>query len=218
MEVGKSLRLPEIWLWLRAQGKKLRNLVLFASFVVTSVFASTLPFQQEVNIKDGRLYVHGRPVKTDVPPVRSGRDIFVPVRFVAESLKAKVTFLPEQKAVEVVRGNQKLLFIVGKVYCLKNGKRLDIGRSVFIYRGRTMIPYKLTRREMAIPREDKKRPEKPGYWNWPEGSLWERVVYVVRQEPAKPGNKFVAKLFALLWALGIVVFIFQGLPRRSSKS
>lgn len=153
--------------------------------------------------------MHGREVFTDVPPVRSGGDVYVPLRFVGESLGARVAYLKEQKAVRVDRGDQHLLFVVGKNFYFKNGKRRNLAMPIFIYKARSMIPFALTKREVQVPRLSKENSFQASFWKIPPKSFWDRVVYIFGKERLKTGNIFVSRLTLALWFLGMVLFAAQ---------
>jgi hypothetical protein len=108
------------------------------TIVVTTVFAALaammLTFSRPVE-----MMVDGVRVQSDVPPVTTAaKEVFVPLRSIAEALGA--TMIAEKGGViVVVRGNQSLRLAVGETRGLLNSMPFTFHHAPFRVRGRVMV-------------------------------------------------------------------------------
>jgi hypothetical protein len=108
------------------------------TLALTTVFAaaaaSMLVFSRPVE-----MMVDGVRVTSDVPPVTTAsREVFVPLRTIAEALGAEM-IVERDGSISVVRGNQSLRLVVGKQHATLNAMPFTFHHAPFRVRGRVMV-------------------------------------------------------------------------------
>ncbi len=107
--------------------------------IVTAVFMTGFKAQNDVKI-----YVNGKLVKSDQPPLIFENRTFVPVRVIAEGLGAKVLYHREDMTVTIEKDHTNILLAIGDDTAWysdeeKSGPVL-LDESAFIRNNRTYIP------------------------------------------------------------------------------
>lgn len=84
--------------------------------------------------------VDGRSMISDVPPVTTAKDTYLPLRVVAESLGADTNYDAKTGAIELVRGTSTLRLRSGDRVATLDGRKMTLHSAPFAVRGRTMVP------------------------------------------------------------------------------
>lgn len=108
----------------------MRSLAL-AAIVATSA-SLLVAFSRPVQI-----VVDGRAVLSDVPPVSTMADVYVPLRTFGDALGAETNLTKD--GIEVIRGDRSLHVRVGDRRATIDGEPFTLGRAPFLVRGRVMI-------------------------------------------------------------------------------
>jgi hypothetical protein len=108
------------------------------TIALTTVFAAAaatmLAFSRPVE-----MMVDGVRVTSDVAPVTtSSREVFVPLRSIAEALGAEM-LVERDGSIDVVRGNQSLRLVVGNEHAILNAMPFTFHHKPFRVRGRVMV-------------------------------------------------------------------------------
>lgn len=119
------------------------------TIAITTVFAAAaatmLAFSRPVE-----LMVDGVRIESDVPPVTtSAKDVYVPLRSIAEALGAD-TILEKNGTIVVVRGNQSLRLAVGNPRAMLNAMPLTLHHAPFRVRGRVMVSLNAISRAFSV--------------------------------------------------------------------
>jgi hypothetical protein len=94
------------------------------------------------------LIVDGEPVPSDVPPVQTAHDVYVPLRTLADALGAHVSIASD--TIAVVRGDRSLRIRLGDVHATIDGRPLRLKRAPFRVRGRVMIALRPIARAFGV--------------------------------------------------------------------
>ena len=87
--------------------------------------------------------VDGKATTVDAAPeIVEGRT-FVPIRFIAETFGATVTWLPETKGITIVLGTTNIGLQIGNATTLINGKIIVLEAAPYIKNSRTMVPLRV---------------------------------------------------------------------------
>lgn len=101
------------------------------------------------------LWVNGKKVAMDVPAVEESGFVFVPVRFVAQSSGARISWNEKEKnAVFLMDGKTVSLTCCNDFFAM-NGNKYALPVSVFLMEGRLMAPYKEVLSALSAPPETK---------------------------------------------------------------
>jgi len=95
-----------------------------------------------LQIGSSQALINGTPKELDAPPFidpKTNRTL-VPLRFIAEAFKAKVSWDGSMKMVTVVKGNEKIILQVGNMMAVVNGTTIKMDQPPVIVNGRTMVP------------------------------------------------------------------------------
>jgi hypothetical protein len=118
------------------------------TFLVTGVLAcvasSALAFSRPAIIQ-----IDGRRVSSDVPPVTTNRQAYLPLRAVTSKLGARVSYDKKTHAILVVRGADHLKLHVGRTTAVLNGKPMSLSHAPFTVRGRTMVSARTIERTLG---------------------------------------------------------------------
>jgi uncharacterized membrane protein len=100
----------------------------------------------DITVRDDyAIVVDGATVTPDVPPVEKGGMIFVPLRFVAEALRADVTWYKKDRTAKIVfPGGRTLNMTIGNPVVEAGGMEKVLPVAPFIFEDRTMVPLRPT--------------------------------------------------------------------------
>ena len=93
-----------------------------------------------LTIGEANELINGKTESTDVPAKIVSDRTFLPVRFVAESLGAKVGWDGNENKVTITDGDKKIELIIGKREITVNGKTEKLDAAPFIEDSRTLVP------------------------------------------------------------------------------
>ncbi|WP_054668851.1 copper amine oxidase N-terminal domain-containing protein [Calditerricola satsumensis] len=95
---------------------------------------------QKAGKKGIKTFVNGEPVSFDVPPVIENGRTLVPIRAVAESLKAKVQWIEKTKTVIIERDGVVVKLTINQRVAIVNGRKVMLDVPATIRGGRTIVP------------------------------------------------------------------------------
>ena len=108
------------------------------TLALTTVFAAAAASMLALS-RPVEMMVDGVRVTSDVPPVTtSSREVFVPLRTIAEALGAEM-IVEKDGSIAVVRGNQSLRLVVGNHHAILNAMPFTFHHAPFRVRGRVMV-------------------------------------------------------------------------------
>ena len=84
-----------------------------------------------------QIVVDGRPVPSDVPPVSTMSDVYVPLRTFGDALGAEIDVT--KNGIDLIRGDRSLHVRVGDVHATIDGEPFTLQRAPFRVRGRVMV-------------------------------------------------------------------------------
>jgi hypothetical protein len=119
----------------------LRTLVFAA--VIASAASLLLAFSRPID-----MIVDGQPVVSDVPPVTTTTDVYVPLRTLGDALGATVRI--DGSNMELDRGAQSLRVKVGSTLASIDGQSFTLRRAPFRVRGRVMISLRPIARAFGV--------------------------------------------------------------------
>lgn len=90
--------------------------------------------------KGVKLYVNGDEPKAEVAPVIRDGSTLVPFRAISESLKATVSWNPDERSVTVTRGNVTVKLVIDSKTALVNGQEVQLEVPASIENGSTVVP------------------------------------------------------------------------------
>lgn len=94
--------------------------------------------------KDVTIYINGKRIATDQPPIIKDSRTFVPLRVIAENFGAQVFFLNNERAVYVEKGDMHIYIPIGKKeMCISTAEMagpVPLDAASFIKNNRTMLP------------------------------------------------------------------------------
>lgn len=121
---------------------------VFCLLISRICFSAPLDFKnilKDVHLDSSlRIFINSEETKTDVPPVEYGAYIFVPLRFVVESFHARLKWDNKTKQVEVILGEKGFILKNDSFEIKGENENISLPASVFIYKGRIMIPLELS--------------------------------------------------------------------------
>ncbi|MGG1613947.1 copper amine oxidase N-terminal domain-containing protein [Paenibacillus phoenicis] len=74
----------------------------------------------------------------------------VPVRFVAEKMKAKVGWEPQTKTVPIEQGDQRIRLTIGENKATVNGKDVTFDTKAIMSGGRTFVPLRFVSEVLGV--------------------------------------------------------------------
>jgi hypothetical protein len=92
------------------------------------------------------LLIDGQRMVSDVPPVTTPHDAYVPLRVIADSLGADTNYDPKTGSIELVHNNDTLHLRIGEKTATLNGSRITLMKAPFTVRGRAMVSLNLVAR------------------------------------------------------------------------
>jgi hypothetical protein len=111
--------------------------------VVATIAAALLAFSRPVE-----MVVDGQHVVSDVPPVTTPGDVYVPIRSLADALGAETEI--DRDRITVVRGDESLRLRIGDGRASIDGERMTLAHSPFRVRGRVMISLRAVARAFHV--------------------------------------------------------------------
>jgi Copper amine oxidase N-terminal domain len=118
---------------------------LAATAVVALLASLTFAYSKPVEMR-----VDGQAVISDVPPVTTPKDVFVPVRSVTDALGAETRYDKRSGDVVVTRGDETLHLKVGSKQAKLNGMPMTLGHEPFRVRGRVMVGLHAVQRAFGV--------------------------------------------------------------------
>lgn len=115
--------------------RKIAVLFLIGVFLLSAV--SPLEVYGAGTIK---VFLNGREIKPDVPPVMKSSRVLVPFRFLGENLGANVHWDEKTKTITAVKGSTQITLRIGDSVAYINGKPVKLDVPALIVKGRTMVP------------------------------------------------------------------------------
>lgn len=94
--------------------------------------------------------VDGQPMLTDVSPVRTSNEVFVPVRPLGEALGAEARYDDKTREILLTHGDQSLRMKVGDIHATLNGMPMTLLHAPFRVRGRAMIGLHAVERAFGV--------------------------------------------------------------------
>ncbi len=117
-----------------------------AATLVLAIFGSLMfAFSNPVEVR-----VDGQPVISDVPPVTTPKEVYVPLRPVGNALGAETRYEHKSGDVVVTRGDETMHLKVGSTHAKINGVPVTLKHAPFRVRGRIMVS--LARRSTSLRR------------------------------------------------------------------
>ncbi|MDI3534985.1 MAG: hypothetical protein PWQ82_1350 [Thermosediminibacterales bacterium] len=95
---------------------------------------------RKIGEKEIKVFVNGRILELDAPPVIKAGRTLVPVRAITESLGAKVSFDPETNKVTVTKDDIEVVLTLGETVALVNGEPVEIDTRPDMRSNRTFVP------------------------------------------------------------------------------
>jgi len=86
------------------------------------------------------IYIQGKQVKPDTPPILQNNRTFVPIRYIAESFGAKVNWNEQAQRVTIDSGNTHIVLHIGNRIAQKNGTDIELDVAPFLKNDRTYVP------------------------------------------------------------------------------
>lgn len=118
---------------------KRSSLLPSRNVVAATVFISTLASAMMALSQPTTMRVDGQRVITDVPPITSAREAYVPLRAISDALGADTAFDEKTGEIQIVRGRNTLRMHVGQKTASLNGMPMTLKHAPFTVRGRTMV-------------------------------------------------------------------------------
>ncbi|WP_424768240.1 copper amine oxidase N-terminal domain-containing protein [Paenibacillus sp. sgz302251] len=91
-------------------------------------------------IGSSTLFIDDKKTVMDTEPFVNDGSSYIPLRYLAESIGAKVTWDSASRSVWIETGSNKAEFWIGQNFMELDGKRMVIGQPVIIKDGRTQVP------------------------------------------------------------------------------
>lgn len=108
--------------------------------IIALILAVSMPGLAESATGSIALYINGRAVPTDVPPVIINGRTMVPIRVISESLGAAVHWEPGTRQAVITSGANRVVITVDRALAGINGKEVSLDVPAQILGGRTMVP------------------------------------------------------------------------------
>ena len=107
--------------------------------------AAALAFAKPIEVR-----VDGQPVLTDVAPVSTNAEVFVPVRPLSDALGAETHYDQKTGEILLTHGDQLLRMKIGDPHATLNSMPLTLKNAPFRVRGRAMISLKTVQRAFGV--------------------------------------------------------------------
>ncbi|MCL4425333.1 MAG: stalk domain-containing protein [Firmicutes bacterium] len=102
----------------------------------------TMVAQRDIQCAVGSATVNldGQLLDFDVQPASWGGRLYVPLRRLAESLGAQVTWQPDTRSIRLTRGTDEVILFLDQVQALYNGQSIKLVAPPYLAGDRTMVP------------------------------------------------------------------------------
>ena len=110
--------------------------IILSALVLCVLIAGLLPIQATTI----PIYIQGKQVKPDTPPILQNNRTFVPIRYIAESFGAKVNWNEQIQQVTIDSGNTHIVLHIGNRIAQKNGTDIELDVAPFLKNDRTYVP------------------------------------------------------------------------------
>ncbi|MFY9781547.1 MAG: copper amine oxidase N-terminal domain-containing protein [Candidatus Baltobacteraceae bacterium] len=107
--------------------------------ILVTVVAATIASALSSLAHPASLLVDGQRMISDVPPVTTPHDAYVPLRVIAETLGADTNYDAKTGSIELVHDNDTLRLRIGERTATLNGSKLTLKKAPFTVRGRAMV-------------------------------------------------------------------------------
>jgi phospholipase C len=115
-----------------------RRAIATLAFVALTVLS---PVPKSASAQAASVYINGRLIQFDQPPIERGGRIFVPLRGVFENLGASVVYNDSNGAINATGANGTIVhLVVGSHDTTVNGKAVTLYYAPFVVAGRTLVP------------------------------------------------------------------------------
>lgn len=114
---------------------------LIKRFLLAIVFA-LVTFIPQSHAGDIKIFVNGREVQSEVPPVINNGTTLVPIRMVSEALGAKVNWEPDTGSI-FISGQTAVALRLNSKWASVDGKQTELIQAPINTAGRTMVPVRL---------------------------------------------------------------------------
>lgn len=98
---------------------------------------------------DISLYLDGKLLKTDVPPVVEAERSFVPVRSIFEKMGAEVTWIGSRQQVIIRSVKARIVLNLDSKTAYVNNKAVELDVAPFALNGRTLVPVRFVSEELG---------------------------------------------------------------------
>lgn len=115
----------------------MKFLTSWFSLLLLSLLLIPVAFAESPSIQ---LFMNGKQLVPEVPPRIVNGNTIVPVRIIAESLGAKVSWDAKQRKVSVNQGQTSIQLLIDKTSAVVNGKSHPLEAAPVIIEGNTMLP------------------------------------------------------------------------------
>lgn len=109
-------------------------------YVILLVLAALLIFALPAYAAQIKIFVDGREIKSDVPPVIEQGRTLVPIRVISEALGAQVTFDKSTLTVTISGTKSTIVLKISSNKATKNGTVVILDAPARVISGRTMVP------------------------------------------------------------------------------
>lgn len=117
---------------------------LLTTGAIALAASGTLAFSRPATIA-----IDGQRVGSDVPPVTTAHQAYLPLRAVTTGLGAQLAYNKASRTITVVRGADRLKLRVGSQIATLNGHRIHLSHAPFTVRGRTMVAMRTIERALG---------------------------------------------------------------------
>ena len=118
---------------------KKRSLLPSAGSVLATIVLAAIAAVLVSVSQPASLHIDGQKITSDVPPVTSKGEAFVPLRAVAENLGAETNYDAKTGTIELIRPDGTLKMHIGDRNAVMNGRNVTLRYAPFSVRGRTMV-------------------------------------------------------------------------------
>ena len=122
----------------------LNTRTLVATAAISLAASTALAFSHPAEIT-----IDGHRVASDVPPVTTSQQAFLPLRAVTAGIGAHLNYNTKTRTVTVVRGVDRLKLHVGTRVASLNGHPIELSHAPFTVRGRTMVATRTVERALG---------------------------------------------------------------------
>lgn len=119
----------------------MRNIRKIAVLFLVGVFLlSMVPPFEVYGAGTIKIFLNGKEIKPDVPPVMKSKRVLVPFRFLSENLGAGVHWDERTRTITAEKGGTEIILKIGNPVAYINGKPVKLDVPALIVNGRTLVP------------------------------------------------------------------------------